>query len=465
MNKKILFVVPIRNRYNVPAIDVGLLYLASAARQVGWEPQILHCGKERYTYKKFASFIRSNHFDVIGFKCLSRDFTALQQHARIVRAEQPETTIIMGGPHPSALPRESLESSPDFDFVWRGEGEIGLPMLLERFESVKTGDSAVLQQIPGLVWRENQHIECNAPALVEDLDAVGMPAWDLVNPPSYPNTTMGLYIPIMTTRGCPYLCSNCSAYNVTGRKLRHRSIEAILEEMKYLIREYGIRKFTIVDDNFTMNNDFAIGLCEGIIRENLNIRWDCSIGVRLDSMTVELIKAMEKAGCYCVAVGIESGSQRILDALHKHLKVETIRERVALIKNNSKIKMTGFHMIGYPNETIAEIKQTIRLACELPLNKANFSLVMPLPGTEIWDILLKQGLLDPKQMDWNNVYTDAVSFKRPGIKHSELLSLHRQAYLSFYLRLRIIKSLLEDFLSIRSVNRALLRKAIAVFLK
>jgi anaerobic magnesium-protoporphyrin IX monomethyl ester cyclase len=466
MNKKILFVVPIRSRYNVPAIDMGLLYLASAVRRVGWEPQILHCGIEEYSYQKFASFVRSNHFDVIGFKCLSYDFASLQKHARIIRTEQPETTIIMGGPHPSALPRESLESSPDFDFVWHGEGEIGLPMLLERFTEVKAGESKVLREIPGLVWRDAGAVVCNKPVFVEDLSSLGMPAWDLINPLRFPDTTMGgRYVPITTTRGCPFLCTYCSAFTVAGRKIRFRSIDSIIEELKYLIREYGIRKFSIIDDNFTFNNDFALGLCERIKSENLDISWDCGNGVRLDSMTPELVRAMEAAGCYSVSLGIESGSQRILNLLRKRLTLETIREKVALIKSNSKIRMTGFHLIGYLGETVAEIKQTIRLACELPLNKANFSLVMPLPGTEIWYELIKQGLLDPNHVDWNKIYSDTLCFRRPGISQSQLLGLQREAYLSFYLRPRIIKGLVKQVLSSRNMHRALLRKAMSVFFR
>ena len=465
MNKRILFVVPIRQRYNVPAIDLGLRFLASAARRAGWEPHILHCGKERFTYKKFASFIQANPFDVIGFKCLSYDFASLQQHARIVRAKQPGAIIIMGGPHPSALPVASLQSSPDFDFAWQGEGEIGLPMLLERFDAVKTGDKNVLREIPGLVWRNSQQIVCNPPAYTEDLDSLGMPAWDIVNPLSYPDTTIGRYVPIITTRGCPFPCSFCSAYNVTGRKIRFRSTEAIIDELKYLIRTYGIRKFSIADDNFTYNNEFALELCERIICEKLNIRWDCSNGIRLDTVTAELVRAMDAAGCYSVAVGIESGNQRILDAMHKHISLDIIRDRITLLKNNSKIKITGFHMIGYPTETVSEIKQTIRFACELPLNEANFSLVIPLPGTEMWDVLIKQGLLDPTRVNWDDLYADRVSFPRPGIAMGELLKLQRRAYLSFYGRIHIIKGILEEVLSSRNLYRVLLRKAISVIFR
>jgi len=465
MSKRILLVVPIRQRYNVPAIDLGLRYLASAVRRVGWEPYILHCGKEKFSYRKFASFIRANRFDVIGFKCLSYDFAVLQQHARIVRAEQPGTVLIMGGPHPSAMPRESLESSPDFDFTWQGEGEIGLPMLLERLDEVKVGDKKTLHEIPGLVWRDKQSIICNPPAYVEELDSLGMAAWDLVNPLSYPDTTIGRYIPIMTTRGCPFPCSFCSAYNITGRKLRFRSIDAIMEEIKYLIKEYGIRKFSIADDNFTFNNKFALELCEQIKREDVHIRWDCSNGIRLDTVTRDLVCAMDEAGCYSVAAGIESGSQRILDAMHKRITLETIRDRIAVIKAYSDIKITGFHMIGYPSETVAEVNKTIRFACELPLDQANFSLVIPLPGTEVWDILLKQGLLDPARIDWNNLYADQVSFPRPGINQRELLGLQRQAYLSFYLRTRIIKGVLQEVLASTNLHRVLLRKAISVIFR
>jgi anaerobic magnesium-protoporphyrin IX monomethyl ester cyclase len=465
MKKRILFVVPIRQRYNVPAIDLGLRYLATAVRHAGWEPDILHCGKEKFSYKKFASFIRANKYDVIGFKCLSYDFAALQQHARIVRAEQPGAVLIMGGPHPSAMPAESLEGSADFDFAWQGEGEIGLPMLLERLAEARAGDANALREIPGLVWRDSQAIVCNTPAYVEDLDSLGLPAWDIINPLSYPDTTIGRYIPIITTRGCPFPCSFCSAYNVTGRRIRFRSIDAIMEEIKHLIKRYGIRKFSIADDNFTFNNKFALEVCHRIKNEGLNIVWDCSNGIRLDTMTKELVQAMDTAGCYSVAAGIESGSQRILDAMHKRIKLETIREKIELIKTNSNIKITGFHMIGYPTETVSEIRKTISFACELPLTEANFSLVIPLPGTEVWDILVQQGLLDPNRVDWNKLYADQASFPRPGISQKELLRLQRQAYLSFYGRTKIIKGILQEVLASRDLYRILLRKAISVFLR
>lgn len=465
MDKRLLLVVPIRLQYNVPAIDLGLRYLGAAAQRIGWHVEILHCGLERFNYDQFSTFIRTNHFDVIGFKCFSYDFNSIRRHAQIIKAVSPASTILAGGPHPSSLPDLTLKQAPEIDFGFVGEAELSLPMFLERLEDIRIGDESVCAEIPGLIWRNHNSVNVNKSVYVNDLDELGMPDWDIINPTRYPDTTIGRYIPIITTRGCPYPCSYCGAFNVVGRKLRYRSVSSIIEEVGYLAKKYGIHKFSIADDNFTFKTKFAMDVCEGLRSADLKIEWDCSNGIRLDTVKTELLKAMDASGCYSVAVGVESGSQRILDKMHKKLTLEETTEKIHLIKDKSHIKITGFHMMGYPGETIHEMHQTIKRACALPLDHANFSLVIPIPGTELWDELIRDGAINPDTINWDNLYADCITFHRKGIADEDLLKLQRQAYFNFYTQPRVMMNTIKEILTSRNLYKILLRKAASVILR
>ena len=322
----------------------------------------------------------------------------------------------------------------DFGFI--GEAEIGLPLLLDGLES----KNYEFSDIPGLVWREKGQIKINSQIFHQNIDEFSV-AWDLIRPDEYPEAQHGAFFekfpiaPIMVTRGCPFLCTFCPAFSVAGRKIRKRSIENVFEEINFLYKKYHIREFHIVDDNFTLNKDFVKKFCKKLLELNLHISWATPNGVRLDSLDKECIEIMKESGLYLISVGIESGSDRILKMMKKELTLKKTLKGLNLIKA-SGIDIAGFFILGYPGETIEEMKQTIELSVKLPLIRANYFTFLPLPGTEIYREMEKNNELD--RVDWNHFYFMNAVYSPDGITRKELKKIQRQAFMKFYCRPSII---------------------------
>jgi radical SAM superfamily enzyme YgiQ (UPF0313 family) len=304
-----------------------------------------------------------------------------------------------------------------------------------------------------LVWRsaDLHKTVVNAPAFTKDLDQFGIPEWELIKPETYPGFIYDEYYPLLTTRGCPYPCIYCNTPGLSGKKLRHRGLDLVMEELRFLKRRYGVTRFSIADDEFTLDGDYAARFCRQLLDANLKLRWDCPVGVRLDSLNPELLRLMQQAGCECIAVGIESGSPRIQELIKKHVTVEKIREKALMIAGCSRINIIGYFMIGFPDETEEEILETINLAASLPLYRANFTLVIPIPGTELFNQALREGKITLENVNWDTCTTDQISFQRSHINSKRLVQLHRLAFRRFYARPRIVWQLSKESFTNRQV--------------
>jgi radical SAM superfamily enzyme YgiQ (UPF0313 family) len=383
----------------------------------------------------------------------------VKHHLKIVKDISPDILTLAGGPHPSALPEYVLNSMPELDFAWQAEAEQGFPLLMELYDNTRNLSGEDLTSVPGLVWRDSNEdrIRINQSIFRKNLDDYGIPAWDLVQPDTYPGFIWDQYYPILTTRGCPYPCTYCNTPGLSGRKLRHRSVESVVEELKVLKKRYGIKRFSIIDDEFTLSKKYAQSVCEGLIEAGLNLKWDCPVGVRLDSLTPQLLEVMERSGCESLAVGIESGNERIQGLIKKRVTVDTIRERAKMIAGSSRIRITGYFMIGFLDEKPEEILDTIKLACELPLVRANFNVVIPIPGTAIFRELLDEKLLVLNKINWDTLTSDQVAFERRHISGEKLMKMQRSAYLRFYGRPSLVFDLLKESIQNREVIRASFR--------
>ena len=462
MSLSVLLVSPIREGGSVQiAPDAGILYLATALRNKGFRVTLLDCSREHMTFRDFKAFLETDPYDVVGFRCYSRDHNYVSHHLRIVRQTLPQALTLVGGPHPSALPEFVLNAMPDLDFAWKAEAEEGLPVLLSLFAVYgKKLPESELEKIPGLVWRNSGTGSplVNAPGFSLDLDSIGMPAWELLQPDTYPGFIWDEYYPILTTRGCPYPCTYCNTPGLSGRKLRHRSVENVLAELRFLKSRYNIHRFSIIDDEFTLDRNYALQFCKALIEAGLDLRWDCPVGVRIDSLTPQLLRLMEAAGCEALAVGIETGNERIQKLIRKKLTVEKIREKAAEIHGVTRIKVWGFFMIGFLDETEDEIWDTINLAKSLPLVRANFNLVIPVPGTAIFQEALEKKKLSLEKINWDTCTCDQVSFQRNHVSGKRLVQLEKLAYLHFYCRPRILLQLAKSTLKNSEVVWSALKK-------
>lgn len=447
--EKIVLILPISHtHYVVPPIGLG--YLASALRRNGFSNVfILDCIKERLSYNGLREYLQKCKPEIVGFQVFSYDFDSVVKSIDLVKEVSPGSIVLIGGPHVSATTKNALEEIKGADFGFVGEAEVGLPLLVSKLFKAK---QIPWDNIPGLIWREGTNVRMNPRVMVEDLDKLEFPSWDLMHPATYPDTPQGCFYrnlpiaPISTSRGCPYLCTFCGSGVNMGRKLRLRSIKNVLGEMDMLYYDFGVREFHIIDDMFNFHKERIFELCQGLKDRKWNISYTFPNGLRLNHLDKENLRIMKDTGLYALTVGIESGSQRILDMMKKNLTLRLIEEKINLIKE-SGIEPNGFFILGYPGETVDDIKTTIRFAKRLNLKRAHFSNFLPLPGTEITQKLIETGEIN--QPKWNTLVYSKVAYSPKEINKRQLKRLQRRAFLEFYLRPRI---LLQLFLEIKTLT-------------
>lgn len=428
--------------------SLGLGYLATALRH-RHDVRIIDCIKDNIRLDTLSEHIRDFNPDILGMQCYTFHLDFVRKSFAAAKKINPKVINIAGGPHPSAVPAETLASLGALvDFVFQGEAEIGFPLLLDKIE--KGADAAGLKEVPGLAWSENGTVNLNKQVYPDNLDALGLPAWDLIHPETYPEAQHGAFFknfpiaPIMITRGCPYSCTFCAGGLISGKKIRKRSIGHVIKELRMLYDDYGIREFQIIDDNFTVDKKYAKELLAKIIELNLDISLATPNGVRVDALDEELLGLFKRAGLYIISLGIESGSDRVLQLMKKDLTVSKVHKVVDLIRSFD-IDIAGFFIMGLPQETILDMKKTVELSLKLDLIRANFFTYLPFPGTESYRSLEKSGELN--KVDWEKFYFMSAPYVPAGLTRKKLKDLQRMAFLRFYLRPRV---LVKNILSIKS---------------
>ncbi|MFH1416462.1 MAG: radical SAM protein [Elusimicrobiota bacterium] len=443
---KILLVKPSIKMSDHIQPPLGLGYIASSIKDKH-KVEILDLPRYNGALKYFDQYMTRLQPDIIGFQCYTSEVSTVRELLIMAKSKNPDFITIAGGPHPTLLPDETLEYfGGNIDYLLRGEVEKGFKRLLDNLECQRD-----LSDVPGLVWNENGRINRNPPQLIDDLDSIALPAWDLIRPQEYPPAQHGAFFrrfpiaPIITTRGCPFSCIFCSAPVISGKKVRTRSVDNIIKEIKLLYNEFGIREIHIVDDNFTINKDHAKNVLNGIIRADLDISIAFPNGVRIESLDSELIMLMKRSGVYLVSLGIESGNDEVLKSMNKQLTVGLIEEKIDIIKKYD-IDIAGFFVIGFSGETEDTIKRTIDFSIKLPLIRANYFEFIPLPGTELYRSLLTKGEI--REVDWARYLFITTPFVPKDMTKKTLRNLQRLAFARFYLRPRI---LFKNILQIKSL--------------
>jgi len=418
---------------------LGLGYLAASLKKAGHNVKILDKLREEIKYNP-------EDWDLVGVTAMSTYFSELCMEVKKAKALGLKT--IIGGAHIICDPGQSLKDS-GADYAAAGEGERTITQLASGMDP---------SQVEGLYYWENGKPKKSSPDLshlfkkklmystkiggqtrnfINDVDDFGEPAWEIMDPRSYPQTMPhgtiykeSPFAPIITTRGCPYQCTYCSAPITSGRKMRYRDPVKVVDEIEKLVNVYGVKEIQIEDDNFTLTRSHAMGVCEELISRKIKVHWSLPNGVRIDKLDPELLAMMKKSGCYYMALGIENANQRILDMIKKRLDKNLVRKVVTWVKE-SGIDAVGFFMVGLPTETEEEIMNTINFACSLDLERASFHKATPLPGTELYDMWLKKYAKN-KDIDWKTFRLDQFDADWADVTPKKLASLQKLAFFKFY---------------------------------
>lgn len=331
--------------------------------------------------------------DIVGITVWTTFAASAFKVASLCKEYDEDLPVIMGGPHISIKYDEVIKICSHVDFLVRGEGEetiLELVNVLQEYVNTKRKDnlSNDLSRIKGLSYRDNNQIVHNPPRpFIKDLNSIPYPARELLwNKNTYNSEDMGL---LMTSRGCPYNCFYC-ATSIWQRKLRYRSIDNVINEIKLVIDNYDTQQFTFKDDSFTVNRQRVMEFCDALKEENLDISWDCN--TRVDLIDEELLKTMKSAGCNSIKVGIETGSDRLLKLINKKTTLTQARKAAKLIRKVG-IHWTGYFMMGLPSETKQETYQTLKFMRELKPDFASLSTYEPFPGTRLFEIGIEKGLV------------------------------------------------------------------------
>jgi len=367
----------------MPNPPLGLGYLAGILRAHGHQVDILDCAIMKESYLQIIPRIKSLNPDVIGITALSSYYNEMRRLASVLHTLQ--IPIILGGVHASVLPELSLRQCRA-DLVIVGEGELTTLDLMDKWQ-----DKATRKDLKGIAYLEENQFRINpARELIQNLDELPFPAWDLINPLKYPPLPHGAVMkrypaaPILTTRGCPYSCSYCASTQFWRRTFRRRSAQNIVDEIEYLVNTFKIREIHIWDDNFTLIKKHVVDFCREILRRKLDLTFACPNGVRIDSLNKELLTLMKRTGFYSLTFAIESGSQTLLEQANKKIDLKIIPEITKMAKNIG-FQIPAYLMLGFPNETYKTARQTIQFVKSLPIDRTVFFLVQPLPGSRLFD--------------------------------------------------------------------------------
>jgi len=416
---------------------LGLGYLASFLERENYQVSIFDGTLKNATLDEFLISVSEYKPDLVGISVLTRGHNRAKEIIRAIKKKYKELPVVLGGTQVTAAPRQVLKDLKA-DFVVVGEGEITLFELVKTLETNR-GNYA---KIDGLAYRTSSgRVVINRPReLIKDLDDIPFPAWHLMPPDKYRiapilEPARGFPIaPVLTSRGCPYNCSFCASNVTWKRRLRFRGIENVLTEIKMLKEQFGVKEIHFCDDNFTMDTERAKKMCEFLIKEKIDLPWQCPNGVRIDRLTFPLLKKMRRAGCYSIGLGIESGNKEILKSVNKQLDLKLIPK---VLKNLKKvgIESYGFFILGLPGDSMKTVQETIDLSLRQPFDRAWFNIFTPYPGSPAFDVWAKGR--DFSKIDWDRHDCSTAIMASNDLSIEEIERLQKKAVRMFYLRPRV----------------------------
>jgi anaerobic magnesium-protoporphyrin IX monomethyl ester cyclase len=425
-------------------IPLGLLYIAAVLREGGydvsvynpdtltsWLPRDLTKHQSQFDYSeyrrnladpkgmawvKLKSVLEEVKPDVVGVGFLTMSYTSAGRTVDIVKALNRNALLIGGGVGATIMPSETLDNA-GFDYAVRGEGE---HTMLELLDTLRDGGD--MHKVKGVSFRDNGGIVHNPDReYIKNIDELPFPARDLL-------LQRGYYTPrdfgkIISSRGCPFDCNFCACRIAWGNTYRFRSPENVVDEIGRVHDTYGTRSFSFLDDTFYHDEERVLRICDLIEERGLQIKWNCLVrGINING---EVIKRMKSVGLSDVDIGVESGSQRILDSMNKRIDLEGVKESIKLLKDLGVYIRANF-IIGYPGETPETLEKTIELIKELDVEYV-VEVFKPFHGTKAYEKLEQEGRLIHLPIDEHYDYyrqtftTESIDYKQLVEQHKKLI--------------------------------------------
>ncbi|WP_456434656.1 B12-binding domain-containing radical SAM protein [Methanopyrus sp.] len=431
---KVLLVQPpynddIRKVLGATAFPVGLLYLSAYLEREGFSVDIVDCPAKGLDIEEVVK--RASGYDAVGITVTTPAAPYAYEIAR--RVKEKGVFVFLGGPHPTFMDGEALRES-HADAVVRGEGELTTADLLDHVDGWEDPD---LSDVPGISYLDERGklMRNDDRRPIEDLDSLPLPAYDKIDISLYAPDPDEPYAPVITSRGCPFQCAFCASSRLLGKEWRARSADHVVREIEYLVEEKGVERIEFVDDVFAITVSRVEEIGEKLRKEGIDVPWDC--GTRANLMTPEMAKALQEYGCRYVYVGAESASDETLRKINKQITTGDVYACRKVAARYGLGVLFSF-ILGFPWEDRDDIKRTIRFAIDLKPDYAQFTVCTPYPGTPLYDLAEREGLIETK--DWSKYTTLHPVMRTLYLSRKELKKLLRKAYVRFYLDdLRFLK--------------------------
>ena len=416
-------------------VPLGILYIAAFLEQKGYNVKLIDAEQQLLTQNETVQIVQKiiekEKNCYIGLTASTVCFNNALSLAQKLKLVFPDIKIILGGVHVSSLPQHAMMFDC-FDYGIIGEGEITTYELLECLSN--SGD---VNSINGIVYKNNNElIYTEKRDLIKNLDELPFPARHLLK-------DIKRYIPglsdyktlpvtnIITSRGCPGLCTFCSNA-VFGRTYRSRSAQNIYEEIKEVIDNYKMREIHFIDDTFLLNKKRIYELFDLCKSQNLKFLWSCYS--RIDNVNYEYLKFLKDNGCWRISFGIESGDERVLKDIKKNITLDKAEEVINWC-NKLGIQTTGLFMLGHPTDTLQSIDNTINFAVNIPFTDAACCISTPLPGSEQFSQMFGDNYME---LDFTKFNTMCSIVPPENMTNYDILLKQKEFYKRFYLRPKVI---------------------------
>jgi anaerobic magnesium-protoporphyrin IX monomethyl ester cyclase len=423
-----------------------LAILASIGKKYG-DVRMIDCNVENLSSDETLQEIVSFEPDIVVVNATFPSIDSDALFAKLVK-DACDSAIVAGfGVFFTLLEETALLDTEGYDVAMFGEPEETFDEFLDNFKSKGT-----ITPIRGLMWREGKEIKKGAPRpFIQDLDTLPMASRDLLKNERYKLPHNGHpFTLVNVARGCPYSCSFCIANIYYGKKLRHHSIDYVMNEIETCITHHGIKDFLFWEEIFTLDKAFGIALCEEIISRGLDISWATT--TRADQVNEEILTRMKDAGCVLLGLGMESCSQKILDNSQKHETVDQIKKAVELCKKVGMPTM-GHFIFGLPGETEETAQETIKYITTSGIDYMQCYCAVPYPKTPLGEMAKEKGWLVAKR--WSDYDFGGRSVMDMGTVSPDDIDRYRNtAFRKFYMRPRFILKQLKMITSIRQLMQA-----------
>ncbi len=390
---------------------LGLLYLVSSLKSNGFNDiSLIDLTFSRSVKKDVEKTIRQKNPAMVGVTANSHDRFQAFNLIKLIKKINPNTITVLGGPHATLCPEETIHNMPELDVLVVGDGEVAIVELAEAVQ-----EEQGFSRIKGIYYRDRERkVIKNFNRPIEmGLDKYPFPDWGAINIKDYdlflPTRGKPKAITLISSRGCPFRCNFCAAKGIGGGVIRFRSVENIVSEIKVLLRKFPGYYIFIYDDHFLLDKKRILGFCKRVKKEKINFKWGCY--GRVDSIDEQIVREISKIGCQMVSFGVESGSKRVLKLMNKGIVPRQIRRALQIVKKYG-ISVRSSVFFNYPGERIIDIFKTFWLLWKSKLSPDEIVIAehtLLYPKTKVFERLKNKYL--PQDFNWNKKYKNLPEYK------------------------------------------------------